>query len=306
MTELSIDNETFQRCQMPISFQVFDDQNLNARATRRLTDLYLPEVRAAFNLEWDLPSDHKNVKLYKQRVNTPPIIPYYNRPAPNSEFPHGVANANIRQPPYTSLLPLLIAAHRNSIDIDQYDIISERNSFRKIAMNTEDYVVGVQKLGRTLFLMRHDRRTVNMNDPGHRFEQLCTPDYNLRASYHQLIQGRIGNLRTLIKAETDAISRANGEAIELKCRRTNLDIPDQYWRDYWLQAFLGKFDNLNGLKLCVDLFLHVSVSSFLEKQIENAAEKKQIKRNIFIFSFNTNAIVLLQRVSNKFIYNGQI
>jgi hypothetical protein len=117
-----------------------------------------------------------------------------------------------------------------------------------------------------------------------------------------LIQGRIGNLRTLITAETDAVSKANGEAIELKCRQTNSDIPDQYWPGYWLQAFLGKFDNLNELKICVDLFLHVSVSSFLE----NAAEKKRIKRNIFIFSFNTNAIVLLQRVLNKLIYNREI
>jgi hypothetical protein len=79
-----------------------------------------------------------------------------------------------------------------------------------------------------------------MGNIGHRFEQMCTPNYHPRATYHRLVEGYIGDLRTLIAAEIDAISEGNGVAIELKCKSDdNMSIETRC--DYWLQAFLGKF-----------------------------------------------------------------
>ncbi|CAF1198137.1 unnamed protein product, partial [Rotaria sp. Silwood1] len=239
MSELPIDNHVFQRCQIPISFEVLDDQNWNECTTLSLADRYSARVRAAYNLEWNLPQDYRNINAYDRCITIPPKIPYYKEPNQDTLFPSRLPNQRIPQPEYTSLLPLLIAAGRNDINIGQYNIISERNSLRKIAMNNENYVVGLQKFGSTLFLRRYDRRIVDMNDFGHRFEQMCTPDYHLKANFYQLIEGRFGNLTMLITAETDAICKRNGEAIELKCR-SNLDIPKEIMRQYWLQAFLGE------------------------------------------------------------------
>ncbi|UJR18315.1 hypothetical protein I4U23_005217 [Adineta vaga] len=53
---------------------------------------------------------------------------------------------------------------------------------------------------------------------GHRFEKMCTPNYQTDSSYHFLIKGNIGNFKILTTAEIDAVSEANNEAIELKCR----------------------------------------------------------------------------------------
>ncbi|CAF4565686.1 unnamed protein product, partial [Rotaria sp. Silwood2] len=238
MSELPINNHVFQRCEILISFEVFDDQNWNECTTLSLADRYSARVRAAFNLEWNLPQDYRNINAYDRCIAIPPKIPYYKEPNQDAIFSSRLPNQRIPQPEYTSLLSLLIAAGRNDINIGQYNIISERNSLRKIAMNNENYVVGVQKFASTLFLRRYDRRIVGMNDFGHRFEQMCTPDYHLKANYYQLIEGRFGNLTMLIKAETDAICKRNEEAIELKCR-SNSDIQKDVKHQYWLQAFLG-------------------------------------------------------------------
>jgi hypothetical protein len=253
MSELPIDNQTFQRCQIPIICEVSDDQNWNAGIMLPLADGYLATTLGAFNLEWNLPQDYRNVRAYEQCMTIPPNIPYYRQPNPNTGFPHHSHNL-IPQPDYSSLLPLLIAAHHNNIDIGQYNIISERNSLRKLAMNNEDYVIGVQRFGPTLFLRRYDHRIVDMNDYGHRFEQICTPNYHLAANYYQLVEGHFDNLTTLITAETDAISEQNGEAIELKCR-LNPDIPQNDLSQYWLQAFLSKLFYLNYTKSFLTLFI---------------------------------------------------
>ena len=109
----------------------------------------------------------------------------------------------------------------------------------------------MQKFGKTLFLRRHDERNNNYSNTGHRFERLCTRTYNKNASYYQLVEGTIGNLRTLIFAETDAVFD-NEDPVELKCSFEN-HLDDDRRSDVWLQAFLSKFKFLICKKLCVIL-----------------------------------------------------
>jgi len=79
-----------------------------------------------------------------------------------------------------------------------------------------------------------------MSDVGHRFEHICTPGYASDVDYGQLIEGHIGELRTLITAEVDAVFRRSKKSIELKCQQR---INDTYFPDTWLQAFLSKLNN---------------------------------------------------------------
>jgi hypothetical protein len=67
---------------------------------------------------------------------------------------------------------------------------------------------------------------------------MCTTTSgNLNGNYHQLIEGKIGELRILMLGETDAIRRENGESIELKCQRKPLAQSMEH--DWWSQAFLS-------------------------------------------------------------------
>jgi hypothetical protein len=233
MSELVVSNETFHRCSMLIIYELDSDPKTPAPPPPIRTNDYLPVTHAAYNLSWNLPEDHTNVKQYERCVGIPAVIPYYREPLANASFPRQFAHSTVRQPEGASLLPLLIAARFSGVNIDQYDVVSERNSFRKIAMNNEDYVISVQKRGRTLFLRRHDRRTMNMRAMGHRFEEMCRPQYQLKATYHRLIEGRVGGLRTLITAETDAVSEGNGDAVEVECRSEE-SMHIQIRRDFWL------------------------------------------------------------------------
>jgi len=133
-----------------------------------------------------------------------------------------------------------MTAHQAGVDVQQYNVVSERNSFRKLAMNNEDFVITVVLFDSTLFLRRYaNYRAINKNDPGYRFEEMCTTTmYNLEGDYHQLIEGQIGDLRILMLGETDAIRRGNGESIELKCHRPNPSKSLQH--DWWSQAFLSE------------------------------------------------------------------
>ena len=198
--------------------------------------MYAAAVRARFNLGYNRPENHTSIKQYERCVHRTLEIPYYIKPELNSKFPSPKKMAVFVQR-NVSLLPILITAHRNDIDILQYDIVSERNSFRKIAMNDEDYVIGVERFGRTLFFRRYDDRKTNLNDQGHLFEQMCTVQYDNQTSYHHLVEGNIGALKVLISAEIDAVDRATGEPIELKSRINSTHIRDPY--DCWLQVFLG-------------------------------------------------------------------
>ncbi|UJR18021.1 hypothetical protein I4U23_004922 [Adineta vaga] len=111
---------------------------------------------------------------------------------------------------------------KSHMNIPQYKkCIFERpripNSLRKIAMNNENYVIGVKRIGSTLFLRRHDKRLINKNDVGFRFEQMCRPNYHLDAEYKLLVEGCFGNLRTLITAEADAVCKPH-RTMEFKSR----------------------------------------------------------------------------------------
>jgi hypothetical protein len=105
-------------------------------------------------------------------------------------------------------------------------------------MNNENYTIGVVRFGSTIFLRRYDTyRTIDKNDIGYRFEQMCTPNSYLDGNYLQLIEGKIGTLKTLIIAEVDGIERRTGQSIELKCHKNS---GNQHQQDRWLQAFLSK------------------------------------------------------------------
>ena len=200
---------------------------------------YVPTILAVFNLSSKLPKDHMSIPEYNQCVLRTLQVPYYKKPNVNIMFPSQSHRRIFGQPKKISILPLLIIAQRNQVSIQNYDIISERNSFRKIAMNNENYVIGVKRIGTTLFLRRHDQRSVNKNDVGSRFEQMCRPNYRLNAEFKLLVENYIGNLRTLITAETDVVCEQTNQPIELKSRLNTNKISQPI--DRWFQAFLSQF-----------------------------------------------------------------
>ena len=236
MVELPIDDQTFRRCQ--IVMEISDEHHWDTSTMVPLIGNYTPEFRGDFNLQWNHCLDYRDIQGYEQCMTIPAELPYYRQPNPDTQLPSQSPNRVIPQPEYTSLLPLLIAAHHYNINLNQYQVVSERNSLRKISMSDEDYVVGVQKFGPTLFLRRYDHRFVNRNDYGYRFEQMCTSGHDLQANYFQLIEGHVGDLRTLITGETDAVDEQDGQAIELKCLLNGI-LREQDCNRYWLQAFLG-------------------------------------------------------------------
>lgn len=237
-TPLSVRDEILHCAHPPLEFR--KDEAVQRCADSLATLLVsncVPKILAAFNLTPGLPKNHMDIPGYGSCVLRGLQVPYYRKPEVHSLFPWPSRVRVHRQPKKTSLLPLLITAQRNWIDIRHYDVISERNSFRKIAMNNENYVVGVQRIGRTLFLRRHDERHVDRNNVGYRFERMCRPAYRLDAQFYLMVERSIGNLRTLITAETDAVCEQTKQPLELKSRlRTNkINQP----LDCWLQAFLG-------------------------------------------------------------------
>lgn len=251
MSDSTIRKSIFDDCELSVEFTNAYSQSLDPLMLSSLTSTYTARVCGAFNLKLDLPNDHTCIKKYSQCIITPAVIPLYQEPSCNSTFPGRSHNSFITQQP-SSLLPLLIGAYRSNIDIRQYHIISERNSLRKIGLCNENYAIGVRKMDSVLFLRRHDRRVVDMNDFGLRFERMCTPDYHVNASYHELVEGCIGDLRMLISAETDAVTKDN-KAIELKCTlKPGLD--NRKAHDLWLQTFLSKLDKFNSENFSQILF----------------------------------------------------
>jgi hypothetical protein len=207
-----------------------------------LTNMYQPHDLIDFNLNRILPEDHLAVHEYQKVITVPADrIPTFVAPNIPQDFPKRGQNT-IQKPENTSFLRLLIPMKAAGVVFHNYDFICEKNSLRRIGINREEYVMGVIRYGNTLLLRRYDRQEpMDMNFFAHVFKQMCTPDYPPGASYKKLIEGNIGNLRTLITAETDAVSRENGNSIELKCKREG---DERYFEDFWLQAYLSKFNNL--------------------------------------------------------------
>jgi len=183
LTPLSIRDEIFDSAQSTIEF----DNDRNQMLNESFVANYVPQIIDAFNLSSKLPKDHMNIAEYRKCIMQRLHVPYYKKPYANSMFPIEKVRQIYRQPKKISILPLLIVAQQKRVHLQTYDIISERNSLRKIAMNNENYVIGVTRVGQTLFLRRHDNRFVNKNDVGSRFEQMCRPDYHLDAEFKLLI-----------------------------------------------------------------------------------------------------------------------
>jgi len=128
----------------------------NALVPFTLVNSYAPRVITDFNIKWDRPDDHLDIVSYRNCLTVPANqFPYFTASSIDDYFPQENPNF-IAQPRYTSILPLLITAQNAKIDFRRYDIVSERNSLRKTAMNKEEYVIGVVRFGRTLLLRRHD------------------------------------------------------------------------------------------------------------------------------------------------------
>ncbi|CAF1232122.1 unnamed protein product [Adineta steineri] len=239
MANLPIPQDIFSRLTFIHEYEKNQDGENNTVDPASIINDYQPHILTNFNLSHHLPPDHLATQLYRDAMTVPADrIPLFIPPAIGTNFPIGDPNY-ITQPRNTSLLPALIAAQAIKVDFRQYDIVSERNSLRKIAMNVKIYAVGVMRYGKTLLLRRYGRRSVNRNDVGILFEEMCTPNYPSGAEYKYLIEGRIGTLRTLVTAEIDAVSNGNNQnnnSIELTCRKEE---KFQNKVDVWLQTFLS-------------------------------------------------------------------
>lgn len=238
-----IPEDIFQRLTLIAEYNSNKDGENNPMDGAFLINDYQPHVLTDFNLKLNLPEDHLAIREY-QDVTTVPAnrIPIFTSPIIGTEFP--ICGPNyINGPRNDSLLPILIAAQAINEDFRQYDIVSGRGLLRKIAMNNEKYAVGVMRHGRTLLLRRYGILTINRNDLGFLFEEMCTPGYPQDAEYKYLIKATIGTFRTLLVAEIDAVAprdnlNAPNNSLELKCSRAeNLQRTD----DTWLQTFLSKF-----------------------------------------------------------------
>ncbi|CAF4038197.1 unnamed protein product [Adineta steineri] len=234
---LSIRDAIFDRAQQCLQFENEYNQALDENLSGTLLNNYAPKILGSSNFKLHVHEDHLNIYQYEKCILEKLQIPYYNQPKLNSKFPHRIHNGVIPQARKTSILPILIMAQRYKVDIHKYDIICERNSLRNIAMNKNLYVMGVKKIGKTFFLRRHDKRFVDKNQAGYRFEQMCIREYNSSTCFKQLVEGNIGTFKTLITAETDAIDEQTHQGIELKSRYNSIDIYDQ--EDSWLQTFLS-------------------------------------------------------------------
>ncbi|CAF0885665.1 unnamed protein product [Adineta ricciae] len=286
MYSLLRDDQLFERCDPHIPFDAND-----------MVNGYAPEFRGSFNLNWEHPYNPTDVAAYAQAVTVPAKICKYKKPMADAVFPQ-VPAINIEEPEFVSILPLLIAARHHNVDIHQYHIVSERNSFRKIAMNNEDYVISVQKFRETLFLRRHDERNNNRSSIGHRFERLCTPTYDMNASYYQLVEGTIGNLRTLISAETDAVFD-HEDPVELKCSYSN-HLADDRRSDVWLQAFLS------GVKRIIfGQYSETVYATRLKGEIQNISVEtliEEIVKDTLISTLHRVLQFLSERVNENQVY----
>ncbi|CAF3858825.1 unnamed protein product [Rotaria sp. Silwood1] len=234
-------NELFTRLQLIIALEDYPPELMDISPSS--VDSYDPRILASCTLSWRLPKNPLSIVDYRRCIIIPGQSPYFVQPILPACLPSGPQrNAHIHKPTHASILPLLLIAQHARVDIRQYDIISERNSIRKFLMNDEDYIISVVRIDSTLFLRRYAAYSgIDRNDVGYRFEQMCTTkNGSFDGNYHQLIEGRIGELRTLILAETDAIKQENGESIELKCQQQRLRKSQEH--DWWSQAFLGKLN----------------------------------------------------------------
>lgn len=227
----------FNRLQFVIAFE---DDSMQLPTMESIFESYTPRVVSSCSIRCRQPADPLNVDAFQRITNVPGRKPYLQLPKlPKSLPPIAKQNKIYVHTKYPSLIPMLITAKFSGIDTKSYHVVTWRNSFRILAMNNEDFVINVALFGSTLFLRRFLRyRTTNTNDIGFRFEEMCTDKCNSNSYYNELIDGQIGNYKTLMMGETDAVDKLNGESVDLKCKKPPASKKDQH--DWWLQAYLCK------------------------------------------------------------------
>ncbi|UJR19875.1 hypothetical protein I4U23_023008 [Adineta vaga] len=139
MSNLPIPEDIFDRLSFICEYDNNQSEGNDATDTASLINDYQPRLLTNFDLIWNLPENHLATPLYRDAIKVPANrMPYFTAPAIGTNFPRGDPNY-IRQPRNTSLLPSLIDAQAIRVDFRQYDIVSGRNSLRKIAMNAGKY-----------------------------------------------------------------------------------------------------------------------------------------------------------------------
>ena len=222
-----------------------------------LLDSYSPSVFGSCTLRWYRPRNPLNVAEYRRSIRLPGQAPYLALPVLPCALPPDLPNARVIIPTHPSILPLLLAANYAGVNVQKYDIVSERNSIRQVAMNNEDYVISVIRLDSTLFLRRYPSyHSVDKNDTGFRFERLCTKKNGfLHSDHYQLVGSRVGEFQILMLCETDALQSGSLQSVELKCSQHN---PTKAFKhEWWLQAFLSKMKLNTGLEnICFNDFIN--------------------------------------------------
>jgi len=139
----------FTRLQFVIVFDDYPPQLSDVSTS--LVDSYLPRVIGSCTLTWHLPKNPLNINAYRRCIILPGQPPYFDPPPLPSPLSPGSQNSHIVKPIHSSLLPLLMTARHAGVDVQQYNVVRERNSFRKLAMNDEDFVITVTRFDPTLF-----------------------------------------------------------------------------------------------------------------------------------------------------------
>lgn len=226
----------FQRLQFIREFEE-DLEELTMESS--IYESYIPRVLNSCSTHYTMPHDPLDIEAFLCVVVIPGMTPSFKQPTLPKRLP-SVKKKNFSiEPQYPSLIPLLMTAKFSRIDIKRYDVVCQRNSIRKIAANDEDFVISVVRFNATLFLRRFAKNRVrNKNDVGFQFEDICTVKQRRKFDYNQLTEGQIGENRILMMGEVDAIRTENGDAIELKSKKSNVTNQDKaHW---WLQSYLSK------------------------------------------------------------------
>jgi len=141
----------------------------------------------------------------------------------------------------TSLLPMIISSLKSNINLNEFDFVTERTNLNKISMRNTKWRIGIQRIGKTIFLRRfHERNTSNFGEFGFLFEDHCTLQQrkirNMFCEWNKIHTAKIGNFKFLIAAEIDAYDPLREIFVELK----TVDKLSEYKaRNMWTQSFLG-------------------------------------------------------------------
>lgn len=219
----------------------FKEDSLESTA-ESILKTYKPVVLGSCGKSYAQPEKPLDVAAFKSSTILPGHIPYLKLP----EIPQAVPPVSKKkrkiygQPKFPSLIPLLMTANFSGTDIRRYHFVTQRNALRRMVTNDDKCVVNIVRFGSTLFLRRFSKHgTVNKNDVGYRFEEMCTTNGVSNVDFNILTDGRIGEYRILMMSETDAIDPVNGKSVELKSKKSNISKLEKH--DWWLQAFLSEY-----------------------------------------------------------------